>query len=40
MTARGVEDKELDKGSDGKAEKMDRLVFAQLCFDAKNVVSI
>ncbi len=40
MTARGVDDRDLDKGSAGKAEKMDRLQFAQLCWEAKHVVSI
>lgn len=40
MTARGVDDKELDKSPDGKAEKMDRARFATLCFEAKNVVSM
>ncbi len=36
MTARGVEDQHLK----GKARKMTRLEFAELCHEAKQVVSI
>jgi hypothetical protein len=36
MTARGVEDADLK----GKAAKMDRLQFAELCYEAKHVVSM
>lgn len=36
MTARGVEEADLK----GKAAKMDRLQFAELCYEAKHVVSM
>lgn len=36
MTARGVADDDLK----GKATKMTRLHFAELCYEAKQVVSI
>ncbi len=36
MTARGVDEKHLH----GKATKMTRLQFAELCYEAKQVVSI
>ncbi len=36
MTAREVDDDDLK----GKATKMDRLAFAELCYEAKHVVSI
>jgi hypothetical protein len=36
MTARGVEDADLK----GKATKMNRLQFAELCYEAKHVVSM